>query len=341
MHTSPAPCCYYSVPNSFLHRPPLNTKLSFPTNLIYTKNFSSLTLLTTNYCSKTPERRSPNSQSTSYPGRRRATLFHQFHSFTGKNANNQHPEPQNEDKSGPRQREFFKFVLVIFTNMWWLDLRAALGQRINVQGVVSSASVMVRDQHLALPHVKVPDVRYIDWNELRRRGFKGVVFDKDNTITAPYSLTLYPHLASSLEQCKAVFGHDVAVFSNSAGLLEYDRDGSKAKALERTIGIKVVRHGVKKPAGTAEEIEEHFGCKSSQLIMVGDRPFTDIVYGNRNGFFTILTEPLCLAGEPFIVRQVRKLELILVNRWFRRGLKPIDHALLSDAPRCMKDLHHL
>lgn len=26
--------------------------------------------------------------------------------------------------------------------------------------------------------------------------------------------------------------------------------------------------GVKKPAGTAEEIEKHFGCKSSHLIMV-------------------------------------------------------------------------
>jgi hypothetical protein len=26
--------------------------------------------------------------------------------------------------------------------------------------------------------------------------------------------------------------------------------------------------GVKKPAGTSEEIEKHFGCKSSQLIMV-------------------------------------------------------------------------
>lgn len=26
--------------------------------------------------------------------------------------------------------------------------------------------------------------------------------------------------------------------------------------------------GVKKPAGTAEEIEKHFGCVASQLIMV-------------------------------------------------------------------------
>ncbi|KAF5777591.1 hypothetical protein HanXRQr2_Chr12g0537481 [Helianthus annuus] len=35
--------------------------------------------------------------------------------------------------------------------------------------------------------------------------------------------------------------------------------------------------------------------------MVGDRPFTDIVYGNRNGFLTISTAPLSLAEEPFTV----------------------------------------
>lgn len=36
--------------------------------------------------------------------------------------------------------------------------------------------------------------------------------------------------------------------------------------------------GLKKPAGSAEEIEKHFGCISSQLIMV-----------NRN--FTLLKDP--------------------------------------------------
>lgn len=97
-------------------------------------------------------------------------------------------------------------------------MKAALGQRINVEGIVSSAVVFVKDRHLALPHVTVPDIRYIDWVELHRRGFKGVVFDKDNTITAPYSLTLWGPIGSSVEQCKSVFGHDIAVFSNSAGI---------------------------------------------------------------------------------------------------------------------------
>ncbi|WVY98494.1 hypothetical protein V8G54_030645 [Vigna mungo] len=38
------------------------------------------------------------------------------------------------------------------------------------------------------------------------------------------------------------------------------------------------------------------------------RPFTDIVYGNRNWFLTILTEPLSFAEESFIVKQLTGLE---------------------------------
>lgn len=35
--------------------------------------------------------------------------------------------------------------------------------------------------------------------------------------------------------------------------------------------------GVKKPAGTAEEVEKHFGCESSRLIMV-DKNFVVFVF---------------------------------------------------------------
>lgn len=46
---------------------------------------------------------------------------------------------------------------------------------------------------------------------------------------------------------------------------------------------------------------------------MGDRPFTDIVYGNRNGFFTILTEPLSLAEEPLIVKQVGEYQFLFFS----------------------------
>ena len=35
--------------------------------------------------------------------------------------------------------------------------------------------------------------------------------------------------------------------------------------------------------------------------MIGDRYLTDIVYGNRNGLFTIRPAPLTLEGEPSAV----------------------------------------
>ncbi|KAK6142284.1 hypothetical protein DH2020_022632 [Rehmannia glutinosa] len=222
----------------------------------------------------------------------------------------------------------------ISSNMWWTDLKAALGQRINLEGIACSIGILSKDNHLVIPHVTVPDIRYIDWAELKKRGFKGVVFDKDNTITVPYSLSLWEPLESSIEHCKTLFGNNIAVFSNSAGLSEYDPDGRKARALEDAFGIK----GVKKPAGSAEEIEQHFGCESSSLIMVGDRPFTDIAYGNRNGFFTILTEPLSLAEEPFIVRQVRLIEVALVKHWSKKGLKIVSHSLIPDSLKCVKDV---
>ncbi|KAL1567311.1 Phosphatidylglycerophosphate phosphatase 1, chloroplastic/mitochondrial [Salvia divinorum] len=222
--------------------------------------------------------------------------------------------------------------------MWWADLKAALGQRINLEGIACAVGIMSKDQHLAIPHVSVPDIRYIDWAELKERGFKGVVFDKDNTITAPYSMSLWAPLGSSIEQCRSLFGDNVAIFSNSAGLTEYDPDGEKARALEDSIGMKVIRHSTKKPAGSAEEIEALFGCESSSLVMVGDRPFTDIVYGNRNRFFTILTGSLSLAEEPLIVRQVRLLEVALVKRWSENGVKIMTHSLIPDSMACVKDI---
>ncbi|KAF9622433.1 hypothetical protein IFM89_031236 [Coptis chinensis] len=62
-------------------------------------------------------------------------------------------------------------------------------------------------------------------------------------------------------------GTDVG--SNSVRRLsQYDANGSKARTLEQSIGIHVIRHGVKKPGGSAEDIEKYFGCEASLLIMV-------------------------------------------------------------------------
>ncbi|KAJ7540767.1 hypothetical protein O6H91_10G029700 [Diphasiastrum complanatum] len=217
-------------------------------------------------------------------------------------------------------------------NVW-----AKFGQSINISGILSSIQVIVKDPEFLLPHVSVPDISWVNWSVLRHCGFKGVVFDKDNTLTAPYQSSVWPPLSQSLQECMQVFEGNVAILSNSAGLQQFDPDGLQAKALEASLGISVIRHRTKKPAGTAEDVVKHFGCDPSLLVMVGDRCLTDVVYGNKNGLLTIHTALLSEINEPLIVNKVRKMEDKIVQWWISRGLIPPSHRLMCDKFELIKD----
>ncbi|CAF2265307.1 hypothetical protein HID58_014037 [Brassica napus] len=64
------------------------------------------------------------------------------------------------------------------------------------------------------------------------------------------------------------------------------------------------------------------------------------VWTHKESNLTVLTEPLSRAEEPFIVRQVRRLELALLKRWLKKGLKPVD-GLVSDVSQFVKDTSDL
>lgn len=44
---------------------------------------------------------------------------------------------------------------------------------------------------LVRPDLRVKDIRQLDFDELAHN-FQGIIFDKDNTLTIPHELTLYP-----------------------------------------------------------------------------------------------------------------------------------------------------
>jgi phosphatidylglycerophosphatase GEP4 len=51
------------------------------------------------------------------------------------------------------------------------------------------------------------------------------VFDKDNTLSRPFDLTVEPKLSASWAACKAAFDGRLILYSNSAGLAQYDPEG--------------------------------------------------------------------------------------------------------------------
>lgn len=58
-----------------------------------------------------------------------------------------------------------------------------------------------------------------------------------------------------------------------------------------------MRHSQKKPDG-AEMLSKYFGCKNEEIVIIGDRISTDVVYGNRINACTILvTEIITTVGD--------------------------------------------
>lgn len=65
----------------------------------------------------------------------------------------------------------------------------------NWAGVYWALRSVAMQRGLVVPHFRVPDIRSINWAALKARGCRGVVFDKDNTLTAPYAPSVFPTLA--------------------------------------------------------------------------------------------------------------------------------------------------
>ncbi|CAI5712284.1 unnamed protein product [Hyaloperonospora brassicae] len=200
---------------------------------------------------------------------------------------------------------------------------------LNLSGVTEFCRVLTRCPHLLLPHVSVHDVTQVPFQTLRDRGFRGVIFDKDNTLTAPHQAEVARHLASSLAECRRVFGDArVVIFSNSAGSVD-DPDGAEAKDIEARLHVAVLRHDEKKPGGIAF-VKKHFGdVDPATLVMIGDRYSTDVLFGNLNGLLTIRTEQFAPESESVVNRQLQRIEKVAVRWLLRAGVEPPTHPLWS------------
>jgi phosphatidylglycerophosphatase GEP4 len=210
-------------------------------------------------------------------------------------------------------------------------------QAVNTKAILTLAAV-IRRPSLLVPHVSVDNISQLDYAALKRyAGIQAIIFDKDNTLTAPYAqgVTAHPLAQLGLQHAIDVFGKDrVAILSNSAGTMADDGpDFTQALAIEVAMGISVIRHEEKKPGGL-QDVLKHFdlqqqtntssassaSASASCLCMVGDRLLTDVVFGNLHGMLTVHTLPLLRGREN---RQV--------DNWTASLIRPVENALLYNS----------
>jgi len=196
----------------------------------------------------------------------------------------------------------------------------------------------------------VPTVSDVNYQALRDHcGIKAVIFDKDNTLTAPYENSIHPRAIFGLQSALDTFGtENVAILSNSAGT-DDDPGFVDGKEIEEALGIAVIKHGEKKPGGL-DETMRHFPDVDdpSQLCMVGDRLLTDIVFGNLHGMLTVHILPLCTGKENIndntIAKYIRKVEnkIMYADWWGGRKIRSytLDHKVWKgeyDCPLALAD----
>ncbi|OCK78000.1 HAD-superfamily phosphatase [Lepidopterella palustris CBS 459.81] len=161
---------------------------------------------------------------------------------------------------------------------------------------------LIRDPALCLPHHTVSTFNHLPVPLSKafppRDGEKGadiraVVLDKDNCFAIPHANEVHkPYNDKFQELRKAYPGSRLLIVSNTAGTLS-DRGYAEAEILERNTGVKVLRHNTKKP-GCREEVLEYFRnaqdsgvTSSSQIAVVGDRLFTDVMMANLMGSYGV------------------------------------------------------
>ena len=135
---------------------------------------------------------------------------------------------------------------------------------------------------LFFPTIYMNSTYEIDYEEMFARGFKGIIFDIDNTLVG--------HNAPQNEQSMALIGRleaigfKCAIVSNNG----YERVSSFAEPAGM---FYVYKAGKPLGRGYRQAISD-MGLTEGEVFAVGDQIFTDVWGANRAGLYNILVKPL-------------------------------------------------
>ena len=130
----------------------------------------------------------------------------------------------------------------------------------------------------------------IDPAALARRGIRLLLADLDNTLV-PYGV---PEPTEQVREWTAALErHGVTLF-----VLSNNRHPERPGRFSRALGVPFIGHAGKPKPGSFYKAMEQVGCTVEETAIVGDQVFTDILGGRNAGVFTLLVEPIRLAGNP-------------------------------------------
>lgn len=150
----------------------------------------------------------------------------------------------------------------------------------------------------------------IDFEKLYRKGYRGIIFDIDNT--------LVPHGAPADARAKMLFAR-LKKLGFSCCLLSNNQK-PRVEMFNKEIGVFYIEDAHKPSTKGYEAAMRKMGTEKSTTIFVGDQLFTDVFGARRTGIYSILVKPIHPKEEIQIVLK-RYLEKIVLHFYLRKNAK--------------------
>lgn len=130
------------------------------------------------------------------------------------------------------------------------------------------------------PYEYVEDVFSIDYKSLIDKGFKGLIFDIDNT--------LVPHGADSTEQVDSLFAklHSMGFTT----LLLSNNNRQRIDRFNENIDALYIEESGKPQPECYHKAVEMMKLHNNEVVVIGDQLFTDILGANRSHLPSILVK---------------------------------------------------
>lgn len=163
--------------------------------------------------------------------------------------------------------------------------------------------------NLFLPNKQVSRTFDIEPECLKEMNIKGIIVDVDNTLV-PWNVAHATEEVTEWLQKMKDANIKVTIFSNN----DEDRVTLFAEPLDTPFVFKA-----RKPLRRAFiQARQAMGVEQDEVAVIGDQLLTDILGGNRAGYYTILVDPI-VTSDAAITKFNRNLERIILNHFYRKG----------------------
>lgn len=148
------------------------------------------------------------------------------------------------------------------------------------------------------PHTHMTNIFEINLEELKKNGKRVLIFDLDNTLIGDEIKEATKELQDWIKQVKKM-EFTIYILSNNVQ--------TRVEAFANQIDVPFIAHAKKPDAKGFLTIKELTKCEKEEMVMVGDRLFTDIAGGNKFGIMTILVDPI-MKDATWRIRLIRRIE---------------------------------